>query len=121
MRRPREAPTFVSMRFLATLLLLAAFLMNVPGLHARDLSHSHGQTGHEQPGHTHMLAGAEHAPLGTFSMDCHHECSHIHVADRARAARVVEPVVWGVTTYPAEALLLPESAEPALPDEPPRA
>jgi len=104
------------MRFLATLLLLAAFLMNVPGLHARDLSHSHDQTGHPQ-----MLAGAEHAPMGKLSMDCHHECSHIHVADRARAARVVEPVVWGVTTYPAQAQLLPESAEPTLPDEPPRA
>ncbi len=104
------------MRFLATLLLLAAFLMNVPGLHARDLSHSHDQTGHTQ-----MLAGADHAPAGKLSMDCHHECSHIHVADRARGTRVVEPVVWGVTAYPADALLLPESADPTLPDEPPRA
>lgn len=121
MRRPREAPTFVSMRFLATLLLLAAFLMNVPGLHARDLSHSHGQTGHDQTGHAQMLAGADHAPSAKLAMDCHHECSHIHVADRARAARVVEPVVWGVTAYPADALLLPETADPTLPDEPPRA
>lgn len=116
LRQPREVPTFVSMRFLATLLLLAAFLMNVPGLHARDLSHSHGQTEHTQ-----VLAGVDHAPTGKLSMDCHHECSHIHVADRARGTRVVEPVVWGVTTYPAEAPVLPESAEPALPDEPPRA
>lgn len=104
------------MRFLATLLLLAAFLMNVPGLHARDLSHSHDQTGQTQ-----MLAGAESAPAGKLSMDCHHECSHIHVADRARATRLVEPVVWGLTMYPAEALVLPESADPTLPDEPPRA
>lgn len=104
------------MRFLATLLLLAAFLMNVPGLHARDLSHSHDQTGP-----AHMLAGAEQVPMGKLFMDCHHECSHIHVADRARGTRVVEPVVWGVTAYPAESPLLPESAEPALPDEPPRA
>lgn len=104
------------MRFLATLLLLAAFLMNVPGLHAQDLSHSH-----EQTGHTHTQAGAEQAPVGKIAMDCHHECSHIHVADRARAARVVEPVIWAVAAYPADARLLPKSAEPALPDEPPRA
>ncbi|OYQ36924.1 hypothetical protein CHU95_02755 [Niveispirillum lacus] len=107
------------MRLLTTLLLLAGFLMNVPGLHARDLLHSHDQTGH-----THRLVGVEHPPTsttGTLSIDCHHGCSHIHVADRVRGTRVVEPVVWGVTSYPVEAPLLPESAEPALPDEPPRA
>jgi hypothetical protein len=103
------------MRFLATLLLLAAFLMNVPGLHARDLSHSHAQTGHSE-----VQAKDGQAPIRNAAMGCHHECSHIHVADRARSARVVEPVVWGAAAYPAEASLLPESAEPTLPDEPPR-
>ncbi|MFV3130792.1 hypothetical protein [Niveispirillum sp. KHB5.9] len=90
--------------------------MNVPGLHARDLSHSHAGTGHG-----HMQAAVSHAPAGSFSTDCHHECSHIHVADHVRTARVVEPVVWSQTAYPALAPVLPESADPALPDEPPRA
>lgn len=105
------------MRLIAILMLLAAFLLNVPGLHAVDLPHSHAGTDQE----TTMIASGGALPSAQPALDCHHECSHIHVADRARALRVTEPVVWADAAYPADGRLLPESAEPALPDEPPRA
>jgi len=114
------APTYVAMRFLTTLVLLAAFLLNVPGLHAWDLTHVHGPTGQVET-LVALTPAHDHAHTGPVGLDCHHECSHIHVADHVRTTRVAEPVTWGLATYPADAPWHHAGAEPALPDEPPRA
>ncbi len=99
------------MRFLTVLLLLAAFLFNAPGIHAADIGNCDVQT-----------VGAEASPpVGKTHVDFHHGCSHIHVADRARAAHVAQPVVWEQTRYVMDAALVPASADPSMPDEPPRA
>lgn len=99
------------MRLLTVLLLLAAFFFNAPGIHAEDIGNCDVQT---------VDAGNSH-PAGNAHVDYHHGCSHMHVADRSRAARVIEPVVWELTRYTLDATLVPASTDPVLPDEPPRA
>ncbi len=99
------------MRFLTVLLLLAAFLFNAPGIHAADIGNCDVQT---------VAAESSH-PAGKAHVDYHHGCSHMHVADRARSTRVADPVVWEQTRYAMDSALPPASADPTLPDEPPRA
>jgi hypothetical protein len=104
------------MRLIATLVMLLAFLFTAPGSgHAADARHAH----EEAMGLVHQ---DDHGgPTGKNFMDCHHGCSHSHVASPLRLVRAGAPVIWTQADFRLEDAVLPPTADLSPPYKPPRA